>query len=390
MKENWEYKAFGEIASFRRGLTYSKGDVADDSSKKVLRSNNITLESNSLNLDDVACLRDDFSIPDEKMLHQGDIFICMSNGSTQHLGKVAYIDRDIDYAFGGFMGVIEPNRNNVCSKYVFYSCCSNSYRAFLNSIFNGANINNLKWSDLSKFKIPVPSLDEQEQVVAELDLLSGEIDKQKAQLKELDNLAQSTFYDMFGDPIENPKGWETRPLNEVAPQRPYEGTVPDVNGKYWLLNLDKVVSQSGDVLEKEMVDLNEIGNSVVAFDSTNVLYSKLRPYLNKVVIPNDFGYATSELVPLKPNRECLDRVFLTFLLRSKSFVNLISVRVAGAKMPRVSMDFLRNFEVILPPLDFQQTFADKIASIEKQKAALTQSIAETQKLLDYTMDKYFG
>ena len=59
-------------------------------------------------------------------------------------------------------------------------------------------------------------------------------------------------------------------------------------------------------------------------------------------------------------------------------------------MPRVSMDFLRNFEVILPPLRLQQSFADKITSIEKQKAALTQSIAETQKLLDYTMDKYFG
>ena len=59
-------------------------------------------------------------------------------------------------------------------------------------------------------------------------------------------------------------------------------------------------------------------------------------------------------------------------------------------MPRVSMDFLRNFEVILPPLDLQQSFADKIASIEKQKAVLSQSIVESQKLLDYTMDKYFG
>lgn len=59
-------------------------------------------------------------------------------------------------------------------------------------------------------------------------------------------------------------------------------------------------------------------------------------------------------------------------------------------MPRVSMDVLRDYYVIIPPLSLQQSFADKINVIEQQKAAITQSIAETQKLFDYTMDKYFG
>ena len=76
-------KRFGEIATFSRGLTFSKGDVVSESSKRVLRSNNIDLATHSLVFDDIACLKEGFIIPDDKMLHRNDIFICMSNGSTQ-------------------------------------------------------------------------------------------------------------------------------------------------------------------------------------------------------------------------------------------------------------------------------------------------------------------
>ena len=96
MKQSRAYKKLGDIATFSRGLTFSKSDIADTSSKQVLRSNNIDLNNHSLNFDDVACLNEDFVIPDEKKLHEGDIFICMSNGSTQHLGKVAFISEDMD------------------------------------------------------------------------------------------------------------------------------------------------------------------------------------------------------------------------------------------------------------------------------------------------------
>lgn len=386
MKENWEYKRLGEVCCSKSAI---------ERATKIFESNSEILYIDIASIDNqtncissyTRTLMSKAPSRAQQCVKKKDVLVSLVR---PNLKNVAMLDEDENnfVASSGFC--ILRSGEKILPKFIFKFVCSETFTDYLVGLTAGANYPAVREDDVRNALIPIPPLDEQEQIVAELDLLSDVIDKQKAELRELDNLAQSTFYDMFGDPIENPKGWETRPLNEVAPQRPYEGTVPDVNGKYWLLNLDKVVSQSGDVLEKEMVDLNEIGNSVVAFDSTNVLYSKLRPYLNKVVIPNDFGYATSELVPLKPNRECLDRVFLTFLLRSKSFVNLISVRVAGAKMPRVSMDFLRNFEVILPPLDLQQSFADKIASIEKQKAVLSQSIVESQKLLDYTMDKYFG
>ncbi|MBR3558445.1 MAG: restriction endonuclease subunit S [Bacteroidales bacterium] len=160
--------------------------------------------------------------------------------------------------------------------------------------------------------------------------------------------------------------------------------------KYWLLNLDKVEAQTGRILSIDYYDYEEIGNSVVSFDKTNVLYSKLRPYLNKVVVPTQIGYATSELVPLQPNASLLDRQYIAYMLRSKLFVDYISGKVAGAKMPRVTMSVFREFRVPVPPFPLQQSFAQKVESIERQKELINQSIREAQTLFDSRMEYYFG
>ena len=107
MKEGWEYKRLGEIATIRRGLTYKKDDEVEKSSKIVLRSNNVELETHQLDFSELKYLKDDFEIPEDKMLKEGDLLMCMSNGSKIHLGKVALIDHKMDYAFGGFMSAIE-------------------------------------------------------------------------------------------------------------------------------------------------------------------------------------------------------------------------------------------------------------------------------------------
>ena len=254
----------------------------------------------------------------------------------------------------------------------------------------GAATNYIKIGNFIDYKVIIPPLPEQSRIVEELDLLSNIIEKKRQQLSELDNLAQSIFYDMFGDPVTNEKGWEVKAIKEVAPQKPYKGDVPSINGKYWLLNLDMIVPNTGEIIDKCYFEKEEIGNSTIAFDRTNVLYSKLRPYLNKVVIPNDIGYATTELVPLCPLVNVLNREFLAHLLRSYSFVSYINDKVAGAKMPRVSMDILRAFPVILPPLSLQQLFSQKIEAIEKQKALIKQSITETEELFNSRMDYYFS
>lgn len=186
------------------------------------------------------------------------------------------------------------------------------------------------------------------------------------------------------------RGGKKDSIGNVAPAKAYKGNVKSKEGKFWLLNLDMVESNTGKIISINMVEKHEIGNSTTSFNEDNVLYSKLRPYLNKVVNPESSGYATSELIPLLPNKQVLNKVFLTQLLRSDFFVNYIQEKVAGAEMPRVSMDIFRAFKVILPHLTLQNEFATKIESIETQKALINQSIGDVQQLFDYTMDKYFN
>lgn len=265
---------------------------------------------------------------------------------------------------------------------------------FLYYFLKWYNVPNLGYSRhyklLKEISIPIPPLSIQRSIVSELDLLHSVIEKKQEQLRALDNLAQSLFYQMFGDPITNPMGWQVKKLGEVAPVKPYQKEIQSENGLFWLLNLDMVESQTGKILEKNMVTKKEIGNSTTSFSPDNVLYSKLRPYLNKVVLPNNYGYCTTELLPLFPMSGILTKEYLCYLLRSNTFVEYINIKVAGAKMPRVTMNDFRKFPLPLPPLSLQQSFAAKVSAIEAQKQAIAQSIKDVESLLAQRMDHYFG
>lgn len=150
----------------------------------------------------------------------------------------------------------------------------------------------------------------------------------------------------------------------VAPSVNYSGSFEE---NVWLLNLDMVEAQTGRILDYLIVQETDVGNSTCTFDTTNVLYSKLRPYLNKVVIPDQCGYATSELIPLQPVAHKLNREYLAYMLRSENFVSMISEKVAGAKMPRVSMGDFRNFDVPIPPMELQTEFAAFVEHTDKLK-----------------------
>ena len=169
---------------------------------------------------------------------------------------------------------------------------------------------------------------------------------------------------MFGNPITNSKGWPTQPIKRVAPE--YSPTI-STDDKYWWLNLDMIESYSGCVIEKVYAERSEIGSSTSTFDKTMVLYSKLRPYLNKVVVPEDYGYATTELVGLHPDPKVLNKYFLFNLLRSDDFVAFSTGLSGGAQMPRMPVKALREFQCILPPMQLQEQFVAFSQQSDKSK-----------------------
>ena len=140
-------------------------------------------------------------------------------------------------------------------------------------------------------------------------------------------------------------------LGDIAPIR--QGIGPD-EFPCWLLNLDMVESNTGRIIDYLYVQSDEIGASTVAFDTRNVLYSKLRPYLNKVVLPDRPGFATSEMLPLMPDTTIITREYLTHFLRSPRFVGYINEKTSGAKMPRANTTDLKAVEIDCPTIERQK------------------------------------
>lgn len=389
MRAGWEIKKLGEVCIFQRGLTYTKSDEVEFSENCVLRSNNIDLDSMSIVLDDLKYVRKDLIIDEDKIVKPNTILICMSNGSKQHIGKVAFVDRKYGYAFGGFMGLIIPQ--SIFPKYVYYSCLSPSYKHFLKGIGNGANITNLKFSDLSNYTIPVPPLSEQERIVAELDLLNEVIAKKREQLTQLDALAQSIFYDMFGDPITNEKGWEICLLKNVA--KIVGGSTPKTNieeywngNKYWVTPAELHGTRYISATERCITDKAVKETHLTLLPPGTVLLSSRAP-IGKVCITRVPMYCNQGF----KNIICSERlhneyVYQYFLDKAESLNSLGS----GATFKEISKAVTEKIPIPVPPLSLQRRFAEKIEAIEQQKERICQSLAEVQRLFDSRMDYYFN
>lgn len=161
-------------------------------------------------------------------------------------------------------------------------------------------------------------------------------------------------------------------LGDICTVSSSNAPIPD--NRTWLLNLDMIEQQTGNILSYNYVGKDDLNGSIIQFDTDNVLYSKLRPNLNKVVIPDRSGFATSEMLPLKPNASVLCREYLAAYLRSDSFVSWAVSKTAGAKMPRLGTKVLLDKEIPLPPLEEQRRIAatlDKVSDlIAKRRAQL--------------------
>lgn len=242
---------------------------------------------------------------------------------------------------------------------------------------------------LFNLTICLPTFDIQQTIASELDAIQTMIDGYKAQLADLDALAQSIFLDMFGDPVANPNGWETELIKNVTHSHISQLQVQKINGKIWVLNLDKIESQTGEIISMDLVDDSKIGPSTFPFDNTMVLYSKLRPYLNKIIAPSQSGYATTELVPFIP-LEPLHKTYFVYLLRSSSMVKTLNATSGGARMPRTKMDIMKNMYIPVPAPYLQQQFAHRIEAIEKQKELIKSQLADAETLMAERMQYYFS
>ena len=160
--------------------------------------------------------------------------------------------------------------------------------------------------------------------------------------------------------------------------------------QFWLLNLDMVEQQTGNVISYKYVSSDKLDGSIIQFDTKNVLYSKLRPNLNKVVVPYKPGFATSEMLPLKPDTNVLTREYLAAYLRSSSFVEWAVSKTAGAKMPRLGIKELLNKDMPVPTLKEQEHITKILKKIDSLISLRKQQVAKLDELVKARFVEMFG
>jgi type I restriction enzyme S subunit len=162
------YFPLTSVARIDRGLTYQKSDEDPNGSIAVLRSNNIDQASNTISLTDVKKLRSDLTPNPKTRLSVGDILISAASGSATHVGKVAFIARDPEAYFGGFMMAVRSG-NLIENSYLFHILTSRLFRDYLDQTLSSSTINNINAAVLDGFKLPVPPLEVQKEIVSILD-----------------------------------------------------------------------------------------------------------------------------------------------------------------------------------------------------------------------------
>lgn len=223
---------------------------------------------------------------------------------------------------------------------------------------------------LKEISVPVPERAEQERIVGELDCLSGIIAAKRAQLRELDTLAQSIFYTMFGDPITNDKGWQTKK---------WENLLTIVNGK----NQKKVICENGKYPIYGSGGIMGWANDYLCPQNTVIIGRKGN--INKPLFVKEKFWNVDTAFGLVANKEILIPYFLFFFCQMYNFEQ----HNKAVTIPSLTKSDLLNIQMPCPDIDLQTQFAEKIEHIEEQKQLIKASIIETENLFNSRMSYYF-
>ena len=238
----------------------------------------------------------------------------------------------------------------------------------------GAAIPHIYFKDYGNCVVPIPPLSDQQRIVEELDLLSSIIEKKKEQLKELDNLAQSIFYDMFGDIENNSKSFSLHILGEVCNLKAGKAIKADE-----LHEKDETLypCYGGNGIRGYIDRYSHSGNFPII--------GRQGALCGNVNFASGDFYATEHAVVVTPLIE-INKTWLFYLLMAMN----LGQYAHGVAQPGLSVKDLLPLSIPLPPLSLQQQFASKIEAIEKQKELIKQSIKEVETLFNSRMDYYFS
>ena len=410
--ESWIWVRLKTIANIYNGNSINENEKKNKYTNVVGRD---FIATKDISFDRNINYNNGINIPYEvtnfKIAPKGKVLLCIEGGSAGR--KIALTNKEV--CFGNKLACFDSLLIN--DSYLFYILQSNEFQSIfksnLSGIIGGVSINNIK-----EILIPLPPIQEQiriaekvgiieplilnynnlENKLSELEksfpdklkksilqiaiegklvrqdpadepafVLLERIKKEKEQLvkegkikrdKNNNLLIQDDYKNYY---MNMPENWQLCTIKDVCS---YGYTAFSFNPIFgdWLLELEDIESGSSKILIRKKITTDTNMNSKVYFDKNMILYSKLRPYLDKVLIAPEQGVATSEIVPFY---SFINSEFLIYFLKSSYFLNRVKNLMYGVKMPRLGTNDMLSTIFFLPPIEEQSRIVYKVTKIFK-------------------------
>lgn len=387
MRKGWEYKKLGEVCEVVTGTT-PKTNIPEYWGKGHYWVTPAELNDTTVYIDKTERQITDEALSKTKLrlLPVGTVLL----SSRAPIGKVAIANAEM-YCNQGF-------KNCICSeaiynKYLFYFL--RLKKDYLNSLGRGATFKEISKSIVESIKIPLPPKSTQLAIVSELDKINELIRLKKEQLKDFDNLAQSLFYEMFGDPVENEKGWEVKKLGEIGEVK--TGNTPSrsndnfYNEKFieWIKTDNIRNEQMNPTTAAEYLsrDGAECGRIVSKGSILVACIAGSLSSIGKCCITTKNVAFNQQINAITPYGDFCNSIYLYELIRN-SYKYIQQNATTGMKHI-LSKSIFEKMKFPLPPLSLQRLFAQRIEQIEREKSEVQKSIQDLETLLASRMQYWF-
>ena len=373
MKQGWEIKKLGEVFTLKAGKSISSDNIKPDGGEKMYPC----FGGNGI---------------------RGYVDTYIAEGAYPIIGRVGALCGNIQLSQGKFYAtehaiVAYIKSNDIKAEWAALALKSLNLRQYAKGVAQPV----ISAGQLAELSIPIPPREEQERIVEELDCLSGVIEKKREQLKQLDALAQSIFYQMFGDPITNEKGWEVKKLGEVANSVNYGTSSPATEDGYYTYIRMNNLTYSGylDLNDVKKIDVSEnemekciVRKGDILFNRTNskdlVGKTALFDLDEEMIIA---GY----IIRVRVNTDVVLPIYVVRYMNTPFMKTYFRNLCKGAvNQANINSKELKAIPILMPHIELQQEYAEKIEAIEKQKELIKQSIAETEELFNSRMQYYFN
>jgi len=365
-----------KIADLIRGISFKRKEGLSEPLKDhfpIIRAGNI---QDSLNLD-----KDLIWVPKEKvsnnqLIKYNDIIMCTSSGSPHIVEKCAKANMNWKGSLGAFCVGIRSKKDRCDADYLYYYLKSPAFTNWSQKS-SGANIKNIRKSELENFPITLPPLKEQRRIASILDKADAIRRKRQESIKLADEFLKSVFLDMFGDPVMNLMGWPEGTIRELVNEVNY-GTSKKSDkekGKYPILRMNNITYNGFiDLNDLKYIDLNENEQSKYFVNKNDLLFNRTnsKELVGKTAvfdIDKKMAFA-GYLIRLKTNEKSNPHYISGYLNSKHGKLTLMNMCKKITGVSNINAQELQNIKILIPPKELQDKYSTLVKKIMKKKQIL--------------------